>query len=301
MAMKMKKSSASRAKTRLMGIFIALFVIIAVCVATAYTSAENRKTVSVVRLKTPIGANALITDDMVEEYKMYYKEYEQYGTVTLSDGTRRQVVVAWKDKDMIVGKRYAAYYMRRDSLLFWDATVREQPKKNSYLYSMEGELLNIKMNTDDFGDMVVPGDTLNIRVSYKKVAYDLPSEEQYKLSEKQGTSLEPVSTQVTEMLFSEVTVLDMLNSKGNSIFDIYYDYISKSKTEQAKLLKNSEFLKSVQPDTILVEVTAEEADRFMEISSKSPTYLMTLLPRDGSNSIIDSLADIQTALSNQSK
>lgn len=301
MALKVKKSSASRARTRLLGIFIATLVIIVVCVITLYSSRENRKTVSVVRLKAPISANALITEDMVEEYKMYYKEYEQYGTVTFQDGKKRQVVVAWKDKDAILGKRYAAYYMRKDTVLFWDATVKEQPKKNSYLYSMEGELLNIKMDTTDFGDMVVPGDTLNIRVSYNKVNYDLPTEEQYKLAEKQGISTEPVSTPVTEMLFSEVTVLDMLNNKGNSIFDIYFDYISKSKTEQEQLLKNSEFLKSVKPDTILLEVTAEEADRFMDISSKNPRYLMTLLPRDGSNAMIDSLSDIQTALSNQSK
>ena len=301
MALKVKKSSASRARTRLLGIFIAIIVIVIVCVVTMYSSRENRKTVSVVRLKTPVSANALITDDMIEEYEMYYKEFNQYGTVTFADGKKRQVVVAWKDKDAIVGKRYAAYYMRKDTVLFWDATVSEQPKKNSYLYSMEGELLNIKMDTDDFGDMVVPGDSLNIRVSYNKVDYSLPTEEQYKLSEKTGGSMEPVSTQVTEMLFSEVTVLDMLNSKGNSIFDIYYDYISKSKAEQEKLLKSSEFLKSVKPDTILLEVTAEEADRFMDISSKNPKYLMTLLPRDGSNSIIDSLSDIQTALSNQSK
>ena len=301
MALKVKKSSASRARTRLLGIFVATFVIIVVCVITLYSSRENRKTVSVVRLKTPISANALITEDMVEEYKMYYKEFEQYGTVTFQDGKKRQVVVSWKDRDAILGKRYAAYYMRKDTVLFWDATVKEQPKKNSYLYSMEGELLNIKMDTTDFGDMVVPGDTLNIRVSYNKVNYDLPTEEQYKLAEKQGISSEPVSTPVTEMLFSEVSVLDMLNSKGNSIFDIYFDYISKSKAEQEQLLKNSEFLKSVKPDTILLEVTAEEADRFMDISSKNPRYLMTLLPRDGSNAMIDSLSDIQTALSNQSK
>ena len=103
------------------------------------------------------------------------------------------------------------------------------------------------------------------------------------------------------MLFSEVTVLDMLNSSGNSIFDIYYDYISKSKAQQNALLNDEDFLKSVTPKTILLEVTAEEADRFLEMEANNPTYLMTLLPRTGSNSIIDSLAEIQSALNGTNK
>lgn len=297
MAMKVKTSTAARAKSRLVGIFIAVVTVVVVCVAVSISASETRKTISVVRLKEAVSANAMITEDMIEEYQMYYKEFEQYGVVTFNDGTKKQSIVAWDDRDQVVGNRYAAYYMRGQTVLFWDATVKEQTKKNSYLYSMDGELLNIQMNTEDFGDMVVPGDTLNIRVSYEATVYDLPSEEAYQLSAENGGSSEPVTLTKTEMLFSEVTVLDMLNKDGNSIFDIYYDYISKSKSAQSELLKNDEFLSSIEPDTILLEVTAEEADRFMEISGKSPTYQMTLLPRTGSSSIIDSLADIQAALS----
>lgn len=299
--MKVKSNTAGRAKSRVIGVFIALATIIFVCVVTSISASENKKVVSVVRLKDNVSANSMITEDMIEEYDMYYKEFEQYGVVNFSDGTKKKSVVTWEDRDSIVGNRYAAYYLRGGTVLFWDQTVREQTKKNSYLYSMDGELLNIKMNTEDFGDMVVPGDTLNIRARYQKVNYDLPTEEQYKLTTEEGGTVQAVTTPVTEMLFSEVTVLDMLNSEGNSIFDIYYDYISKSKEEQAALLADSEFLTSVEPDTILLEVTAEEADRFMEIEANDAEYLMTLLPRTGFSSIIDSLAEIQSALNGTTK
>ena len=299
--MKVKSNTAGRAKSRVIGVFIALATIVFVCVVTSISASENKKVVSVVRLKDNVSANSMITEDMIEEYDMYYKEFEQYGVVNYSDGTKKKSVVTWEDRDSIVGNRYAAYYLRGGTVLFWDQTVREQTKKNSYLYSMDGELLNIKMNTEDFGDMVVPGDTLNIRARYQKVNYDLPTEEQYKLTTEEGGTVQAVTTPVTEMLFSEVTVLDMLNSEGNSIFDIYYDYISKSKEEQAALLADSEFLTSVEPDTILLEVTAEEADRFMEIEANDAEYLMTLLPRTGSSSIIDSLAEIQSALNGTTK
>ena len=299
--MKVKSNTAGRAKSRVIGVFIALATIVFVCVVTSISASENKKVVSVVRLKDNVSANSMITEDMIEEYDMYYKEFEQYGVVNFSDGTKKKSVVTWEDRDSIVGNRYAAYYLRGGTVLFWDQTVREQTKKNSYLYSMDGELLNIKMNTEDFGDMVVPGDTLNIRARYQKVNYDLPTEEQYKLTTEEGGTVQAITTPVTEMLFSEVTVLDMLNSEGNSIFDIYYDYISKSKEEQAALLAESEFLTSVEPDTILLEVTAEEADRFMEIEANDAEYLMTLLPRTGSSSIIDSLAEIQSALNGTTK
>lgn len=294
--MKVKVNTAGRARSRLFGILIAIGMIVFVCILTSISASENKKTVSVVRLKDSISANSMITEDMIEEYEMYYKEFEQYGVITFSDGTKRKSVVSWDDRDLIVNNRYAAYYLRGGTVLFWDSTVKEQTKKNSYLYSMDGELLNIQMDTDDFGDMVVPGDTLNIRARYEKVNYDLPSEDQYKLVAADNGSVDAVSTQVTEMLFAEATVLDMLNSQGNSIFDIYYDYISKSKSQQSALLQSDEFLKSIKPETVLLEVTAEEADRFMEIEASKPEYLITLLPRTGSNSIIDSLAEIQSAL-----
>ena len=186
MALKIKAENASKARNRIIGIIIAVVCIVIICIMTAISSAENRKTITVVRIKsdTPISANSLITDDMLEAYDMYYKEFEQYGTMKFSDGSTRSTIVRWSDKDSVVGKRYAAYYMRANTVLFWDATLADQTRKNSYLYSMSGELLNINMTTtQDFGDMVVPGDSLNVRATYTTKIYNLPTEDEYKLSE----------------------------------------------------------------------------------------------------------------------
>lgn len=293
----MSSNASARARNRLLGIIVALSVVVIICIMTAISTAEAKKTITVCRIKAdaPMSANAMITEDMIEPYEMYYKEFAQYGTTKFSDGTSRSTIVRWADKDLVVNKRFAAYYMRQGTVLFWDATLRDQTRKNSYLYSMDGELLNIQMNTtQDFGDMVVPGDTLNIRASYTKRKYDLTSEEQYMLTGEDNE--EGVDVDVVEPLFSEVQVLDMLNSSGESIFDIYYEYISMSKAQQAQKLEDSEFLKSVQPSSILLEVTAEEVEHFMSVDSNSPTYQMTLLPRTGSSAIIDSLGEIQEAL-----
>lgn len=298
MALNVKANNQSRARNRILGILIALAAVLIITIATAAASAESRKTIAVVRLKDDISANALITDDMIEVYDMYYKEYEQYGTMEFSDGTTRSTIVTWNMRDKVVGQRYAAYYLRKNTVLFWDSTIKDQTRKNSYLYSMSGELLNIQMTTtDDFGDMVVPGDSLNIYATYTDTNYDLPSEEQYKYQVESGTSTNSgVEQTKTELMFSEVQILDMLNGNGQSIFDIYYEYISKTKAEQQALLQDDSFLENVQPASILLEVTSEEVERYMKLQSKGASYQMTLLPRKSSSSITDSLSDIQTAL-----
>lgn len=299
MALGIKANNANRVKNRIIGILIAIAVVVFVCILTMISSAETKKTITVVRIKdgSAIPANALITENMVEPYEMYYKEFQQYGTMKFSDGTTRSTIVRWDDRDLVVGQRYAAYYLRNNTLLFWDSTLRDQTRKNSYLYSMSGELLNIQMNTvQDFGDMVVPGDSLNIRAVYEKTDYNLPTEEQYQMVMNSGGQFSEVTYEVVEPMFEEVQVLDMLNSSGNSIFDIYYEYISMTKEQQQLLLQDDAFLDSVKPASILLEVTAEEVIHYMDLESKNATYQITLLPRKSSSSITDSLSDIQTAL-----
>ena len=297
-------SSGSRTKGRLFGVLLSLLVIVAVIIGAYISSMENRKTVSVVRIKPDNGgikAEALITEGMLERYDMYYKEFEQYGTVRFADNTTRSAVVLWEDKDKVINTRYAGYYLREGTVLFWDETIKEPTKSNSYLYSMDGELLNIQMDTSDFGVMVVPGDVINVRATYTDKVYNLPTEEAYKMSLEGNASVGGVEVQKTVKLFNEVAILDMLNSDNESIFDIYYNYVSLSSAQQAALAKDEDFLKSIEAESILLEVTAEEADAYAEIIEKSPTYLMTLCPRTGSNAIIDSLSELQASKTSSSK
>ena len=53
---------------------------------------------------------------------------------------------------------------------------------------------------------------------------------------------------------------------------------------------------SVQPASILLEVTAEEVEHYMNVMSKGASFQVTLLPRTTSSQITESLSEIQTAL-----
>ena len=128
MALKVKANNASRSRNRLVGIVLAACVVVFICIMTAISSAETKKTITVVRLKpdAAISANALITESNIEAYDMYYKEFQQYGTMQFSDGSRRSTIVRWQDKDLVLGKRYAAYYLRGGTVQIGRASCRER-------------------------------------------------------------------------------------------------------------------------------------------------------------------------------
>lgn len=293
MAIVARVDTKKRAKNKLIGILVALGIILFVIIVNLIATQESRKTIAVMKVKADqnISANTLITDNMVEKYDMNYKEYKNYGTQKFTDGKTRGTIIRWEDKDMVLNQKYSSYFLRENTVVFWDSLASKAKKTNSYLYDMSGELININLDTSDFGNMVVPGDTLNIYVTYTDDSYSLSTEQNYVSNggnSQAGTK--------TEKLFNEVTVLDMLNSNGDSIFDIYYDYIDKSNKERQELLADENWKSSVEPTSILLEVTSEEALHFKDVSSKSPTYTMTLLPRTQGNSMLDSLSEIQKVL-----
>lgn len=291
----MKKASPSTVfKIKVGGIVLSLVIVVTVCFLTILATRENDKVIAVCRLKNNIKADRIITSGDIEEYNMYYKEFKNAGTIKLSDGSSLSTIVTWENRDLVVGKRFASSYLYKGSNLMWSMTTSQQNKRHSYLYSMDGELLNIKMDASDFGEIVVPGDVLNIRATYTETLYNLPTEEQYLLSADSAS--QGITREVTEFLFQEVVVLDMLNSADESIYDIYYDFMKQSKSKQTELLANPDFLSSLKSKTILLQVTGDEAVRYSKIASKGATYLITLLPRTSNNAIIDTIDTVQNAL-----
>jgi hypothetical protein len=273
-------------------VFIGLgVVIVIVLLINVFATAKLKEKVDVVQLKESVAQNQLITEDNLQKVEMYAAEFKKVGEVVLSDGSTRSAVVRWDERQNIVGG-YAAYYIRKNTCIYWDALTHETQRKNSYLYKMDGELLKLDVSADVFGEMVVPGDRVNIRCIYTETNYNLPTVAEYEAMEQLGLQMN-TTTEVQTKLFSGVSVLDMLNSNGESIFDIYYNLINLSTSEQQAMLNSSEFKEKTAPSQILLCVTAEEADMYMRIANKNPQYMLTLLPREGSNLILDALAALE--------
>ena len=295
MALKLDREAVrtkNKAKFSSQILIIALLIIgvIGVVAVNWWTSRDMRDIVEVAVFKSNVAQNAYISAGMIDKMEMTTADYKKAAIVRMSDGTERRQIVLYQDaKKALVGK-YAANYVRMNTPVYYDAVTTEYTKSNSYLYQMDGtELLKIDVDPKQFGDILVPGDKLNIRITYDDTTYKIISETDYlQLSEDERANLQSVITR-TELMFSEVTVLDMLNGDGESIFDKYYALMSLPESQQRAKIADSKFQKSIEPKCVLIAVTPEEAERYTLLGGKTKGSLITLLPRTTSNPILEAI------------
>lgn len=277
-------------KTRLM-LLIMLILSVGLVVINWKVTKIAKEEISIVELKQGLPREGRVREENLKKGVMSRGDYERRGVIERG-GKQRSTIVRWEERKEVVGK-YAAYYIRESTPLYWDSMGVETPRQYSYLYRMDGELARLELEGDQFGTMLVPGDRINIRVAYTEQKYKLPTEAEFLLQQQLG--LQPqTEVDVQEMLFSNTYVLDALNEEQESIFDIYYSILMLPKTKQQEVMQTEEFKAQVVPSTILLKLTPEEADHYMQVKGKSPAYMMTVLPREGGNAITELLNEIAT-------
>lgn len=278
------------------GVLVA--VIIFVMISNLVTSASARSFVDVAVLKTSVDKNERITEANIVVKKMAKTEYNSYSAIELANGDKKRSIATFDDRDTLVDT-YAQYHIREGTPLYWDALTKTTPKKHSYMYQMDGELLKVDgLDSDMFGEIIVPGDKVNIRVIYTDNTFKLPSEEEYQIFQETGLGLE-TAVPVQKKLFNEATIIDFLNKAGESIYDEYYRVLEMPKKEQVAYMATAEFKDKTTPSTTLFVVTAEEADAYQQIGNKGPKYMATLLPRTGSNLLLDALTELKVGFARE--
>lgn len=285
-----RTKNKAKFSSQILIIVILVVAVIGVIVVNWWTSRDMRDTVEVAVFKTNVAQNAYISAGMIDKMEMTTADYKRAAIVKMSDGTERRQIVLYSDASKALVGKYAANYVRMNTPIYYDAVTTEYTKANSYLYQMDGtELLKIDVDPKQFGDIIVPGDKLNIRITYDEATYKIISETDYlQLSDEEKLGLQGVSTK-TELMFSEVTILDMLNSDGESIFDKYYALMSLPEKQQRAKIADSSFQKSIEPKSVLIAVTPEEAERYTLLGGKTKGSLITLLPRTTSNPILEAI------------
>lgn len=299
MAMQVKPQKA-KSKTRFLQnvitIGLCLALVITVVIINFTSTAALQKTIPIAYLKQDVPKGGVINSiDQFEWVQMHELEYNQQMANTWKDGTIRREILTQNDVQKLIsnGGAYAGVYMRAGRPVYFEDLVSSVPQNNSYLYSMDGELLRLDITPEAFGDMAVPGDRLNVRMTYETNDYSLPSEAEYKQMLEQGAEFSG-TVLVTETVFSEVTILDMLNSDGESIFDLYYELLTYPDAKRSEIINSDDFKSRTAPECILIAATAEEVERYSRIVAQGNTsYTITLLPRDGSTEILDALDELK--------
>lgn len=298
MAMQLKpKGAKTKAKFSqnliIIGLVIAL--ILTVIVTNYVSSAAVRDTVEIVVLKESLPKGAAITSmDQFEKSEMVTAEYQKLAVTQRSDGTTRREVLTVADAERMISKggAYAGVYISAGRPVYYADLTSEASQKNSYLYTMDGELCVMDISLDDFENLIVPGDKINVRLTYDTTDYTLPTSDEYKNLMENGVALSNTITK-TDLIFSEVSVLDMWNSSGDSIFDIYYELLTYPDAQRTEILNSSDFASKIKPTNLVLSVTSEEAERYAKLKSTKGEYLVTLLPRDGTTEILDALDELK--------
>ncbi|GJM70483.1 hypothetical protein HMSSN036_26990 [Paenibacillus macerans] len=261
---------------KIMALAVSVTVIIVSFIVLNNANEAAKDTVEILRVDHDGGipADQVITEKMVRKYALIRKEY-----------TEDMVLAA--DLEAVAGK-YAEYYLRDGGILYKDQLREEKPLKNEWLYQLDEkhEVLTLPYNfLEAGGDILMPGDTVRIRVSYEK--------------EESTSSGNPnfggTSTAIkTEVLFDQITVKDMLNANSHSIYEVYKEVLKLSEDKRQEVMKSEDFMKSIQPRALLLEGSKEQIDNFAKYNGYDrKKYLITILSRKNSDVILDQLPTLQ--------
>ena len=150
----------------ILGLSIAFFAIITAANIRGYLNIKE--TVPVVMTKGILARNQLVTDEYIQQYDMTRAEFERYALEKSYAGTTNRVVL-WRDKDTIVGKKYANHTLLNGNILLYKDLV-DSYKDMSRLafYNFPGkDLVELNLsgtNLNTFKKKLEVGDKINLDI-----------------------------------------------------------------------------------------------------------------------------------------
>lgn len=248
---------------------LTIAIILACLIALTKMMADAKTNVDIAVLKQDSLGQQIITEENVGKGFIYKRNFTKD-------------MIKYEDaKKELIGKS-ANYYLRSDVPLYKDQFTDQKSLRQRYMYDMTAneECLTIKYNTLEAGGTVLmPGDRVRIRISYKV-----------------GDSYGDSGSRQMAVLFSDAVVKDMLNSDGVSIYEKYREIWSKSEKEKQEILRDDKFLNSVEPVSLMITADSAQVDEYSKYKyAEDASYIITLLKRDRESNIFDLPLDILSA------
>lgn len=234
---------------------------------------QAERTIAVCMLSQDVYKNQTITSDMLVEYDMLEGEFNKYALVD-SNGAKSRRIVLWSERDLLVGA-FAAYPLQNNTVAMYDNFITERiDNSDSVLYSFPGkEIVSIEIaegELEAYKTFLRPGDRINITAIYNIEA---------SADGSNGRNEYSVETTRVEYPFRDVMVADLLNSKGDSILDIYESYNQMTVYEQASMDASEDFQDSVEPASLILALTQDELVEYYRCLGKDCEFKMSLPQR----------------------
>lgn len=299
---------------------VACIVIIGGCLLLARSVLNQQSAkIQIVTIKSDAGPSTLVTEDMLVPVEMVAEDFKNFGQVSYNKNGEKvseQIYVEWSKKDELVGK-YLTYYSFAGSPLTTRMVTKETLVRSAWIDKVED---NMEFYTMTFGEKDVytpvfyPGVHLRIRMTY-----DVPKESYSEIREKirekesqilagsyvangesviveqlqakgsiatsgfgEGTDAETLP--LSEVIFDDIVVVDMLNNSQESIFDLYVELMGMPIDKRIEYLKttivdqgSTDFKIKVTPASLMFVTTREEATRLSEFEQMGAELKYTVL------------------------
>jgi len=283
----------------------------------------QQEEVTVIRLKEDMLAGEVIRENNIEPYKMLKKSYDELGTVsyTSADGSTsvRQIIYLWEDKDEVLNK-YIAVYTQGGQYLTLKNVTDKKIIRNPWLAEVgeTQEIYTLPISTEGIDTrLLLPGSHLRVRVVIQQkgsssadpfagassgVATPVIGENEF---DKNAILENGGTVPVASVVFDDLTCVDMLNAKGESIFDIYMALSKLPVEERAQYLEttiqgdSSAFQQKVLPTSLVLVLTKPQATAMAEFENMTEaTIKYTILPyKDENGNLLSSFTEIADQMS----
>lgn len=289
--MKAKKKvtqTGASAKGIQWGLSIVVMVLVIIGCFVLYLIAErNADTVSVVMWKNNNYKNGVVTSSDVVEYKMQRGEFENYAIDSKTGNSTRRLIL-WDDVNLIYGTYctrnvYAGTLIMTDDLMYSridnsDMIMYNFPGREIVALDILGQDLN------SYKSFLEPGDTINVTMllTETREIEQFTDEETQNMTTaqyQQQSKDNRVDVTVTEPLFDNIYIADMLNQDGESVLDLYTYYKTLSIGQQTALDNDESWKERTTASTILVALTKEELLRYFLYKNDNNVTFMISLPQ----------------------
>jgi len=277
-------SNGRRIAVKILTVALSAFALLFTFAYMRNANSAALDTVDIVRLKKELPAGTAISMDDLKKYAIIRKEYDKDNMILFEDGEYVEDVI--RDK-------FTSYYLRQDTPLYFDQLTEKRPPRDIILERLpEGyELTTVPYDyMEAGGNRLLPGDLIRMRVSYEVDAvpqddYDYDSGNYYQWTKRIIR---------TDTVFDSIAVVDMLNSHGDSIYNIYLEIMRLSERERQDILRSKDFLSSVKPVALELALMPDDVERYnsFRISAGKGSFLITLLGRGGNDIDFDSFSTI---------
>lgn len=278
---------------------------------------SGEKKIDVVALKHDVKAGVELdkSKDLVK-YSISKSDYEFLNNQTNADtGNKLSPVVLASEVDKLKGRKMcnftpAGTIMRRD--MSTTESVAANPWTNNIPTDKEYEIYTMNFDSESVDTrLLVPGAKIRIR-GVLNVESQYVDEVRARIQQKEKNIYSGLSVinegesvirdyapnsssnnnnslvkdvPVAEIVYPSIRIVDMLNSSGESIYDVYMSLLGMSYNQRINMLKTSvtdsasSFMKRVAPEKLVLVVSAEDASQLAEFENLTGMkFKYTILP-----------------------